>query len=427
MSDEILSKIAEQVDEVGKAHHASIELLKSENTEGFKKAADDTAAAMIKIQELQGEKKAQDETILALEKRVARGMKDGHDKNDPVMNDYYKFIDLELRKGRSGQNKNDPELFGKAAESIAARHNLSVKTVLESIDPQGGFFVHPEFLSQRVERIFQTSPILQVANVITSNSKDVRLVIDDDEASSSVWIGEATPVPDGVQPDIGQLIIVAHKLKTQQQVTLEMIEDSSIDITSWIVNKASARQARIQNTAWMAGDGASKPRGILNYPAWSTDSYQRFALQHVDSGVDGQFTYDGLTNLTGELISDYQANARWMINRRNWADILQIKDTQDRPLYMMNNLLQVGASMVLLGKPLMFAEDVTVSDNSNASTNNIIYGDFEGYSITQRMGITVFVDQFTGADSDIIKYYITSRVGGALTNFESLKVGDNTA
>ncbi len=427
MSEEIVSKIAEQVEEVGKSFHASMDNLKKESTESFHKAAEANAEAMQKIQDLQGEKKLQDEQILSLEKRVARGMKDGHDKNDPAMSDYYKFVDEQLRKGILCQNETDKEIFGKAAESIAARHNTSVKTVLESIDPQGGFFVHPEFLSQRVLRIFQTSPIRQVANIINSNSKQVELVIDDDESGASVWIGENTAVGNQATPDIGQLIIVAHKLKTQQQVTLEMIQDSSIDITSWIVNKASARQGRVQNTAFMVGDGSSKPRGILDYPSWSGTTYERFALQRVDSGIDGQFTYDGLTNLTGELITDYQANARWMLNRRNWADILQIKDTQDRPLYTMNNLLQVGATMVLLGKPVMFAEDVFVSNNVDASTNNIIYGDFDGYSIVERMGITVFVDQVTGAASDLIKYFITSRVGGALTNFESLKIGNNTA
>lgn len=428
MSD-IQTELAEQIDELGKTHHAAIENLEHGNKEAFEKAAAASADIMVKITELEGEKTALTDQVTALEKRVARGMEgEVTSKNDPIMKDYYKAIDHELRRGRQGANMLAPELFQGMAESIAKRHNVSVKTVIESSDPDGGFFVHPEFLSERIIRIFQTSPIRQVASIITTNTNRVKMVIDDNDGAVSFWVGENVVVPTSATPQVGQLEIVQHKLKVIQDVTLEMIQDSSIDITTWIVDKTTAKQARIQNTAYMVGDGNSKPRGILNYPSrTAAAAYARETLIHIPSGTDGVFEYDQLTDIQGNLKPEYQVDARWMINRRNWASILQIKDTQDRPLYTMNNLLQVGSSMVLLGKPVLFAEDVVVSAATVASTNNIIYGDFSGYTIVDRMGINVFVDPFTQAAADVTRYFVTSRTGGALTSYESLIVGDNTA
>lgn len=428
MSD-VRTQISEEIEKLGKTHHAAIENLELNNQESFKKAADASVVIMEKIQELQAEKKGLADQVLAMEKRIARGMKTNNDfKTDPVMKDYYKAVEEQIRRGRRGVSI-DPELFKSAAESIANRNNISVKTVIESSDPDGGFFVHPEFLSERVLRAFQTSPIRQVATIMTTTTNRVEMVIDDNDGTTSIWVAEDTAVPDSATPQIGNLIIVQHKLKVLQDVTLEMIQDSSIDITRWIVDKTTAKQAREQNTAYMIGDGNGKPRGILDYPsraAGDESTYARETLIHIPSGTSGEFTYDQLTNIQTNLKPEYQAEARWMINRRNWGDILQLKDTQDRPLYTLNNLLQVGATMVLLGKPVLFAEDVVFSVSATPSTNNIIYGEFSGYTIVDRMGINVFVDPFTQAAQDVTRYFVTSRTGGALTSYESLIVGDNT-
>ena len=50
-----------------------------------------------------------------------------------------------------------------------------------------------------------------------------------------------------------------------------------------------------ENTAFVLGDGAAKPKGFLDLPAWQTPGlYERNALERINSGVDGQVTLDGI-------------------------------------------------------------------------------------------------------------------------------------
>ena len=82
--------------------------------------------------------------------------------------------------------------------------------------------------------------------------------------------------------------------------------------------------------------------------------------------------------------------------------------------------------MILLGRPVIFAEDMTIATAPTNSTGNIMYGDFRGYLIIDRTGVEVIVDMFTELQNDVIVYYVDSRVGGGLRNYESIIVGDCT-
>ena len=55
----------------------------------------------------------------------------------------------------------------------------------------------------------------------------------------------------------------------------------------------------------------------------------------------------------------YQGNAKWLLNRLVWAQILKLKNTTDLPLFQLQNLLQTGARYVLLGQPVVFAAPST--------------------------------------------------------------------
>ena len=74
--------------------------------------------------------------------------------------------------------------------------------------------------------------------------------------------------------------------------------------------------------------------------------------------------------------------------------------------------------LTVLGKPVLFANDMpAVAVDALA----IAYGDFgRGYTIVDRMGIRVLRDPFT--DKQFVKFYTTKRVGGAVTNYQSIKL-----
>ena len=99
---------------------------------------------------------------------------------------------------------------------------------------------------------------------------------------------------------------------------------------------------------------------------------------------------------------------------------MTLKETGTGAYLFDPQLLKNGnGQFVLLGQPVVFAADMPAS--GAASAQSIAYGDFEaGYTIVDRMGIRVLRDPFTS--KPFIKFYTTKRTGGAVTNYESIKI-----
>jgi HK97 family phage major capsid protein len=172
--------------------------------------------------------------------------------------------------------------------------------------------------------------------------------------------------------------------------------------------------ARMENTAFMVGDGVVQPRGILTYPDGSTG----MTVQQVITGAASAFTYDGLVNLQSALKEEYQANASFLVNRLGFGNLLLLKDGSSTPIFNMQYDMRVGLQRSILGAPLYFAADMPVVA---ASALAAVYGDFKAaYQIVDRTGVRVLRDPFT--DKPFVKFYTTKRVGGALVNGEAIKI-----
>ena len=78
----------------------------------------------------------------------------------------------------------------------------------------------------------------------------------------------------------------------------------------------------------------------------------------------------------------------------------------------------LGAVMTLLEKPVILMDDMPAIASNALS---VVYADFaRTYTIADRVGISVLRDPYTAKGK--IKYYTTKRTGGAVTNFDSIKL-----
>jgi HK97 family phage major capsid protein len=196
------------------------------------------------------------------------------------------------------------------------------------------------------------------------------------------------------------------------------LDDSSINIESWLAMKTNDILTRTENTAFVVGNGAAKPKGFLAYDAWAVaGTYERNALEQVSTGSAGAFTADALKEIQNSLKEVYQPSAVWMLKRSSWSDIIKLKDGNGA--YLLDTTsMKDGDTMRLLGKPVLFADDMPVKATDALA---MTYGDFKvGYTIVDRLGIRVLRDPYT--DKRYVKFYTTKRVGGAVTNYESIKI-----
>lgn len=408
-TQERVEKLEENPDAVTKAEIEAIE----------KKSAD----LEEKIQKQSASRDALEKQIKDIEKAKYRFGVGSDGKLNDMFKEYGKEMRTYLRKGIvpkpetvDGMLENAIRLNCKSIgedEIPMAKKELSV-----IINPEGGYFVNPERVSKMVERNFETSPVRRVASLETTTSDSIELLIDDDEAASGGWVGEKQARTTTDTPDIGLLTIYAHEQFAKPKATQKILDDAGFDIEGWLMRKIENKFTRVENTAFVSGNGVAKPKGFLSYPAWSVaGAYERGKIEQVTSAASGVLGADDYIDVQGSLQEIYQPRAVWFMNRSTWTNAKKLKDGQGN--YLVDfTMLKDGTDMRLLGKPVIFASDMPAIAGSALS---VAYGDFNmGYTIVDRLGIRVLRDPYSA--KPYVEFYTTKRTGGDVTNYESLKI-----
>lgn len=288
-------------------------------------------------------------------------------------------------------------------------------------DPDGGYTVTPDTSGRIVKKIFETSPMRQVASVTTIGTDRLEGFNDLGEGTAG-WVGETAPRPATGTPQLGKWEIPVHELYAFPQVTQKLLDDSMFNIEEWLADKTSDKFIRTENAAFLNGDGILKPRGLLTYPtAVTADAARAWGIfQHILTGTDG--TFGSTTNGTDKLIdlvysvkAGYRANANFMAARSTIGAVRKIKDGQGN--YAWQPSLSALSGGTILGFNVVEAEDMPVMA---ADSLSLAFGDFrEAYQIVDRIGIRVLRDALT--NKPYVGFYTTKRVGGDAINFEAVK------
>jgi HK97 family phage major capsid protein len=288
-------------------------------------------------------------------------------------------------------------------------------------DPDGGYSVTPDTSGRIVKRIYETSPMRQVASVVSIGTDRLEGFNDLGEGTAG-WVGETAPRPATGTPQLGKWEIPVHEMYAFPQATQKLLDDSMFDIEAWLADKTADKFIRTENAAFLNGDGELKPRGLLTYPTAATADATRpwGTFQHVLTGTDG--TFGSTTNGTDKLIdlvysvkAGYRANAAFMMSRATIGAVRKLKDGQGN--YAWQPSLSALSGGTILGFNVVEAEDMPAMAQDSLS---IAFGDFrEAYQIVDRVGIRVLRDALT--NKPYVGFYTTKRVGGDAIHFEAVK------
>lgn len=310
-----------------------------------------------------------------------------------------------------GDNRRDLQDFIKGNDEFKA---LSVGS-----GPDGGFLVTPTMGAMVTTRVYESSPVRLVADQTTISKKEFEFPIDNDEAASGGWVGETQSRPVTDTPRFEMERITVFEQYAEPAVTQTMLDDADFDVEAWLGGKVADKFARVENTAFVLGNGNLKPKGFLLYPNYATPGvYENRKVEQIASGASGALGgYDALISLQLSLKSAYYPNAVWMGRRATLAALMKIKNGDSNPIF---DLMYNGrvAEPTILGKPYIMADDMPdVAANALA----LAFGDFkQGYLIVDRMGIRTLRDPFTM--KPFVLFYSTKRVGGDVQNFEAIKL-----
>jgi HK97 family phage major capsid protein len=157
------------------------------------------------------------------------------------------------------------------ARIAEAQHEMQSKDVSIGTPAAGGYGLPKEISAQIEHRVRQLNPFRGLVDTVTCSSNDFNSLVSLGDGTSG-WSSEtgtrsATNSPNlrNVAPTFGEL----YALPTASNWSLE---DMAFDVQAWLVEDISADWASAEATAIIAGNGSSRPTGILNTtPVLTTD------------------------------------------------------------------------------------------------------------------------------------------------------------
>ena len=295
-----------------------------------------------------------------------------------------------------------------------------LKAMSVGSDADGGYIVTPDTSGRMVKKIYETSDIRRIANVQMISTDKLEGSEDLDEAGAG-WVGETEARSETSTPKLGEWEIPVHEMFAEPRATQKLLDDASVNVEVWLGDKVGARFGRIENSAFVKGNGIRKPRGFTMYPVAedSGGGVDWGKIGFVKSGANGAFAAsnpaDRIHDLVGLLKADFLSGAAFVTKRQVVTLIRKFKDGQGQ--YLWQPSLVLGEPEQLAGFPIVRAEDLDAPATGSLS---LWFGNFnEAYQIVDRQGTRTLRDPFTS--KPFVKFYSTRRVGGGVVNFEALK------
>ncbi|HEY1750385.1 MAG TPA: phage major capsid protein, partial [Caulobacteraceae bacterium] len=211
----------------------------------------------------------------------------------------------------------------------------------------------------------------------------------------------------------GMVEMNAPEMTAIVDISLQNLEDSGFDLAAEVQGEGELQFAVAEGLEVVSGTGVDQCEGILVNADIATDT---------SSGIGGGSatdltTGDAVLQLSYNLKAGYAKNGTWVMNRKTLGKIRMLKDGLGQ--YIWQPGLQFGLPNAIDGAP--YADMPDMPDVA-AGAFPIAFGDFmRGYSLLDRIAMTLLRDPFTQAGNGAIRFWMRRRIGGRVTLAEAIR------
>jgi HK97 family phage major capsid protein len=267
---------------------------------------------------------------------------------------------------------------------------------------EGGVLITPALSQKIISGINAKSPMRQIASIENISTRALDIITEDGKFGSG-WIGEVEARRDTDTPKLKKKTIQVHEIYAQPKATQSIIDDSEINIESWLAERLIDSFVRLENEAFIAGDGVNRPNGLLKAKAETIET--------------ADVTPEMLLKLINSLDEGYLANASFLMNRSTLYAIQSLQDKVGRFIWQQS--LTDPLQQSIFGIPIFISSHMP---DIRADSLSIAVGDFKAaYKIVDRSGINLLRDPYT--DKPFVRFYAVKRVGGDVINPDAVKFG----
>jgi HK97 family phage major capsid protein len=307
-------------------------------------------------------------------------------------------------------------------------------TMIEAQDSLGGVLVPEEINQDMVQRLVGLTVVRPRARKFNTSRDALSFLVR--TGGTKRFIGAMRSKMTSESPSagsfntnatFGKINIPVHVNLSKVPVSKSLLEDSSMDILSQVLMPEFATEAAIKEDGqFLTGTGADEPQGVLG--PLNTSGPQNSDVSTQNSGAAAAITFDALVNMPFNLAGQYRqrksASVAFAFTSTTAGLIAQLKDGQGRYLWAeMYGNNAVGNPDTLRG--WSYAETESIYEVA-ANAYPIIFGDFDGYRIVDRVGMSVqrYEDSAT-ADTDSVVFFCRRRYGGQVAEgyrFVAMKI-----
>lgn len=319
------------------------------------------------------------------------------------------------------------EIESRALASLLRTGNeAEIRAAGSDVGPDGGWMVLPTIDTRIRALMTDLSPMRGLAEVVTiSSASDSYERFYSLGKRGAVRVSQRDDRPqDTARPELIKQTYGVGEYYAAPAATRHLLEDSAVDIASWLLGNASHDFAETEGEDFLSYDGTDGfPRGLLDYGTTNEKDFTRAwgKHQYVPAGHASAPTDANLVSASIKLVAalrkPYKANARWLMNSTTAVRFQTIEDDNGRRLWAPTGNLIEGVAHPLLGYPVEIDENMP---DIESGKHPVAFGDFrQGYVIVDRHGIRVERDAVTQKGRVVFDTY--KRVGGGAGDFNAIK------
>jgi len=263
-------------------------------------------------------------------------------------------------KPNSKNKKEHVEKFFKAL----LKGDKSSDVLVEGSDASGGYLVPDEFRADIVDWAQDKPVIRRFATVWPMKGK--LLEIPTLAADVAVYWGNENSSLSTTSAEFGNIQLTPYKLNAIIFLSVELVEDSAINMVSYLTGRFAQAIYREEDRKFVAGTGSGEPTGLSTY-----------SLGTVNAGNAG--TADELIETYWRLPQGHRENGVWLASNMTLFNISKLKN--DNGDYLMIQPTS-GGLPTIMGKPVM---------EQNDCAKSVYFGDLRFYYIGDRRKMTVKV------------------------------------
>lgn len=318
-----------------------------------------------------------------------------------------------IRFGREEMSADDRKLL-----NAQFRADKAIKMAAASGTPAaGGYAVPLAFREKFVETLKWYGPMLQVAEVIeTESGVNLPWPTNDDTGNVGAIFGENVVMTEqDVTFSTASLDSYMYTSKLLR-ASLQFLQDRP-DADVWLAGKLGERVGRILNQHFTTGTGTAQPDGIVTSSTVAVTGSGSLA-------TTGGVSYDNLVDIVEAIDPAYGAanGQQWMMHQTARKAIRKLKDTTGQPIWQPS--IQAGIPDTLLGYGVQLNNDMaTVAQNSKS----IGFGNIaQAYVIRLVTGLTTLRLTERYADFLQVGFLAFQRADGTMQDASAFKVFQTT-